>query len=94
VVEEAFVTGGVGLRTLREIEQEAEPLPDALGGEVAEEDAALDDHGKRRERHAAGRDARRGVRVGLVADEPVVGVSLVQIVEDRRELQKAEVPVA
>ena len=90
MVEEAFVTGGVRLGTLRAFEQVTQSFPCDLGGEVSEEDAALDDDGNRRQRHAEGSDTDRSVRIGLVADQPIVRVGFVQIVQNRGQLQQTQ----
>jgi hypothetical protein len=91
MVEKAFVTGGVRLGTLRAFDQVTQSLPGDLGGEIPEEDAALDDDRNRRQRHAAGGDTDRSVRVSLVADQPIVRVAFVQIVQNRGELQQAQI---
>ena len=57
------------------------------------EDAALDDNRNRRQRHADSGDADGRVRIGLVADQPVIRVRFVQIVENRGELQQAQILV-
>ena len=64
-----------------------------LRRELADDDAALDDDRDRRQGHADGGDAARGVRVGLVADQPVVRVGLVQVVQHRGPLEPAQLLV-
>ncbi len=92
MIEETLVAGRAGLRPLRQIVQKAQPLARALGCEIAEEDAALDNGRDRRERHAHRGNAGRRGGIGLVADEAVVRVGFVQVVENGRELKMAEVP--
>ena len=82
--------GGVRPRPLREVEQVAEPVAGDSRRELADDHAALDDDGDRRQSQADGGDAARGVRVGLVPDQPVVRVGLVQVVQYRGPLQLAE----
>ena len=94
VVEEAFVTGGVRLGALRACEQVSQAFQRYLGGEVPEEDAALDDDRNRRQRHADGGDTDRSIRVGLVADQSIVRVGFVQIVKDRGQLQQTQLSLA
>ena len=93
MVEEALVPGGVRLRPLREVEEAAEPAAGDLRGELADDHAALDDDRDRRQGHADGGDAARGVRVGLVPDQAVVRVGLVQVVQHRGPLQPVQVLV-
>ena len=90
VVEEALVTGGVRLGPLRAVEQIAQSFAGDLRGELPDDHAALDDDRDRRQGHADGGDADRSVRVGLVADQPVVRVGLVQVVQHRGQLQPVQ----
>ena len=57
----------------------------------AEEEPELKDRGQG---HPHRGDADRRVGVGLVADQPVVGVGLVEVIEDGGELQQPQVRVA
>ena len=41
-----------------------------------------------------GGDAARGGRIGLVPDQPVVGVGLVQVVQDRGPLEPFQILVS
>src|SRR5512132_274325 len=94
MVEKAFVTGGVRLRTLRACEQVPQASPCDLGGEVSVKYSALDDDGNRRQRHADGSDTDRSVRIGLVSDQSIVRVGFVQIVKDRGQLQPGQLALA
>ena len=71
----------------------AQAFPGDLGGEVSEEDAALDDDRNRRQRHADGGDTDR-IRVGLVSDQSIVRVGFVQIVKNRGQLQQTQLLLA
>ena len=93
MVEKALVTGGIRFGTLRTVDQVTESLSGDLGREIPEEDAALDDDRNRRQCHADGGDADGSIRVGLISDQPIVRVGFVQIVQDRGELQQAEISV-
>jgi hypothetical protein len=81
VVEEALVPGGIRPRPLRKVEEAAEAAAGDLRGELADDHAALDDDRDRRQGHADCGDAARDVRVGLVPDQTVVRVGLVQVVQ-------------
>ena len=74
------------------------PVPDPPAlldvQEVMDGDPALDDDGNGGERHSDRRDAGGRAGFGLVAQQPVVGVGLVQVVEQRRELQAPDVFLA
>ena len=93
MVEEALVTRGVRFGPLRAFDQVTESFSGDLGREVAEEDAAFDDNWNRRQCHTDGGDAGGSIRIGLVTYQPIVRVGLAQIVQDRGELQQAEVTV-
>jgi len=93
VVEKAFVPGGIRFRSLGKVVQEAEPTTGHLGREWPEEHAALDGDRQGCQRHPDGGNAARGGRIGLVPDQPVVGVGLVQIVQQRGPLQAVQVQV-
>src|SRR4029434_8457042 len=63
------------------------------GGGIGVEDAACDDNWNRRQRHTDGGDADGSIRVSLVTYQPIVRVGFMEVVQDRRELQKAEISV-
>jgi hypothetical protein len=90
VVEEALVAGGVRLGALGAFEQVSQPLAGDPGREFSDEDTAFDDDRDGRQGHPDGGDADRGLRVGLVADQPIVRVGLVQVVQHRGELEQAQ----
>ena len=93
MVEKALVTGGIRFGTLRAVDQVTESFSGDLGREIAEEDAAFDDNWNRRQCHTDGGDADGSIRVGLVTDQPIVRVGFMEIVQDRGELQQAEISV-
>ena len=93
VVEEALVPGGVRFRPLRKVVQEAEPPAGDLGRERPEEHARVDDDREGRQGHPHGGDAARGGRIGLVPDQPVIRVGLMQVIEQRGPLEPAQVVV-
>ena len=80
-------------RTLRKVEEGAEAAAGDLRGELADDHAALDDDGDRRQGQADGGDATRGGRVGLVPHQPVVRIGLMQVVQDRGPLEPAKIVV-
>ena len=90
VVEEALVAGGVGLRPLRTGEKVPEAFQGDLCGEVPGEHSTLDHDWNRGQRHADSGDADRRRRVRLVPDQSIVRVGFMQVVEDRGELQQAQ----
>ena len=87
MVEEALVPGGVRLRSLREVVQEPKLPAGDLRRERPGDHAVLGDHREAGEGQAVGGDAARSGRVGLVPDQAVVGVRLVQVVQDRGPLE-------
>ena len=93
VVEEAFVPSYIRPRPLREVEEVAEPTTGELRRELADDHAALDDDRDRRQTQADCGDAGRGVQIGLVPDQPIIRVGLVQVVMDCRPLQLIQVLV-
>ena len=76
----------VRLGALRAFEQLSQPLESDPGREFPDDDPAFDDDRDRGQGHAHGGDADLGLRIGLVADQPVVRVGLVQVVQDRGPL--------
>src|SRR5262249_53139333 len=93
VVEKALVTGGVRLWSLREIVQELESPASDLRREWPVDHATLGDHRKAGQGQADGSDAARGGRVGLVPDQPVVGIGLVQVVQKCMPLEPVELVI-
>ncbi len=91
VVVEAPVAGRIRLRPLRAVAEEAQRSKRNLGGELAGDHAAFDEHRDARQSEAHGGDAGGGSGVGLVADQAVGRVGLVQVVLQRRYLQAIQV---
>ena len=87
VVVEAAVARRIRLGPLRAVAEEAQPAQHDLGSELARDHAALDDHRNGRQSEPHGGDAARGVGVGLVSDQAVGRVGLVQVVLQRRSLE-------
>ena len=80
VVIEAFVPGGIGLRAVRAVVKEAQPPQSDFRGELAGDHAAFDEHRDGRQTESDGGDTawRRGV--GLITDETVGWVGLMEVV--------------
>ena len=93
MVEKALVSGGIRFGTLRAVDQVTESFSGDLGREIAEEDTAFDDNWNRRQCHTDGGDAGGSIRVSLVTYQAIVRVGFMEIVQDRGELQQAEISV-
>ena len=93
MIEKALVTRGVRFGTLWAVGQVPESFSGDLGREIPVEDAAFDDHWNRRQCHTDGGDADGSIRVSPVADQSIVRVGFMEIVQDRGELQQAEISV-
>src|SRR4029453_14814167 len=91
MVEEPPVTGSLRFWTLRALEQVSQSPASDLCGEFAYDDAAFHVDRSCCQGHAKSGDACRSGRIGLVADEPVVRVRFMQVVQERSELEPTEV---
>ena len=87
MVEEALVAGGIRLGPWGQFEQIAQPLAGDLRRELAEITPRSTTTGIVARAMPHGGDADRGGRVGLVADQTVVRVGLVQVVQERGQLE-------
>src|SRR5262249_7925852 len=76
------------------VAEEAQPAQRDLGGEVAREHAPLDEHGDARQTEAHGGDTAWRPGIGLVADQAVDRVALVQVVKEGRHLQAVQVSLS
>src|SRR5262245_24360562 len=90
MVEEAFVARSVRFGTLRAFKQITKSLPSDLCGEISKDDAALDHHRKCGQRHAAGCNTNWSVRISFIADQPIIRVGFVKIIENGLELQQPQ----
>jgi hypothetical protein len=72
------------------LKQITKSLPSDLCSEISKDDAALNDYRKRGQRHAAGCNTYWGFRISLIADEPIIWVGFVKIIENRLELQQPQ----
>ena len=93
MIEEPFVASRIRLRSLRTFHQISQSPANDLHGEFPDDHAALDHDRNCRQRHPDRGDAGRGIRLRLVADQSVVGIGDLQIVQQRRELQPTQVPI-
>jgi hypothetical protein len=91
VVEETPVTGSVRLWPLRAFQQVSEAPATDLCREIAGDDAAFHVDRHCRPSHPDSGDAYRSGRIGFVADQPVVRVRFMQVVQQRGELQPIEI---
>ena len=87
VVVETLVARCIRLRPLRAVAKEAQCLQRDRGRELAGDHAAFDEHRDGRQSEAHGGDAARSAGIGLVADQAVGRVGLVQVVLERRQLK-------
>ena len=94
VVVEPPVAGGVGLRPLRAVAEEPQPGEHHPGDLVAREQPSLDEERRRRQRHPDRGDAGRRPLRGLVRDQPVLAVDLVEVILEGHPLQGGEIAVA
>src|SRR5215510_31788 len=90
MVEEAFVARSVRFGTLRAFKQITKSLPSDLCSEISKDDAALDSYWKGRQRHAAGCNTYWGLRISLIADQPIIRVGFMKIIENSLELQQPQ----
>src|SRR4030095_9835430 len=64
-----------------------------LSSKIPTQDTALDDNRNRRQGHSDGGNTDGCARVGLVANQPVIRVGFVQVVENSGELEQAQISV-
>src|SRR5215813_10240881 len=93
MVEEAFVARSVRFGTLRALKQIAKSRPSDLCSEISKDDAALNGYRDCGQRHAAGCNTYWSFRISFIADQPIIRVGFVKIIEDGRELQQTQVLV-
>ena len=91
VIVEALVAGRVRLGSVRAVAEEAEPSQGDRWREFPCDHASLDEDRKGGQRQADRRDAGRRGLLGLVADETVLRVGLVEVVLQRRQLEPIQV---
>jgi hypothetical protein len=90
MVEEAFVARSVWFGTLRALKQITKSLPSDLCSEVSKDDAALNRYRECGQGHAAGRNTYWRFRISFIADQPIVWVGFVKIIENGLELQQPQ----
>jgi len=73
------------------LQEKLQPSTRDLCGELANDNAPLDKHGDRRQRHADRRNTCGCIFLCLVAHQAVVGIGAMQIVQQRRELQPGKI---
>src|SRR5262245_1234810 len=90
MIEEAFVAGSVRFGTLRALKQITKSRPSDLCSEVSKDDAALNGYRKCGQRHAAGCNTYWSFRIGFIADQPIIRVGFVKIIENGLELEQPQ----